>query len=150
MSPSRPYLVHAFYDWILANGKTPFLMVDTTIAGVDVPHAYITDDEIVLNIWPDSVTHFAMSHQSIEFNARFSGKLKHIFVPMQAVKALYTKEDMIGVGFSPEGMPYFVGDVAGSTENLPEEVAPSMPAKADLSDNKKTKRDGPSYLTLVD
>lgn len=148
MLPSRPYLVHAIYDWILENGKTPFLMVDTSIDGVIVPIQYIKDNEIVLNIWPDSVTHFAMGHSSIEFNARFSGKLEHIFVPMHAVKALYTQEDSIGIGFSPEGMPYLVGDLSGKLDDTPEAIKTAADAKPNGKDSPK--REGPPYLTIVE
>ncbi len=37
MSSKTPYLVRAMHEWILDNGLTPYLMVDATLEGVDVP-----------------------------------------------------------------------------------------------------------------
>ena len=37
MSSNRPYLLRAMYDWISDNGLTPYILVDATAPGVDVP-----------------------------------------------------------------------------------------------------------------
>ena len=41
MTSSRPYLVRAFYDWIVDNGLTPQLIVNATLEGVVVPQDYV-------------------------------------------------------------------------------------------------------------
>lgn len=37
LTPRRPYLLRAFYDWLLDNQLTPHLVVDVTLPGVLVP-----------------------------------------------------------------------------------------------------------------
>ena len=37
MTPSRPYLVRAFYDWLLDNDMTPHLLVNAEVPHVQVP-----------------------------------------------------------------------------------------------------------------
>lgn len=102
MTPRRPYLFKAMYDWILDNELTPYIMVNTTVYGVQVPSEFIQDDKIILNIAPHSVGQYCMSNQQIEFNARFAGISQHIMVPMAAVEAIYAKENGIGLGFDHE------------------------------------------------
>jgi stringent starvation protein B len=110
---SRPYLVQAMFDWILDNGLTPFLMIDATVEGVCVPRHLVVDNEIVINLSPQAVSHFVMNKEYIQLKARFTARVEEIYAPMHAIKALYTKETMSGVGFTPEGAPYFAGDVTG-------------------------------------
>ncbi len=52
MTPSRPYIMRALYEWIVDNGCTPYILVDAAIDNVMVPEQYVKDDQIVLNISP--------------------------------------------------------------------------------------------------
>ena len=52
LTPRRPYLLRAFYEWLLDNQLTPHLVVDVTLPGVLVPMEYARDGQIVLNIAP--------------------------------------------------------------------------------------------------
>ena len=36
-TPKRPYLLRAFYEWIVDNGMTPHIMVDARSEQVQVP-----------------------------------------------------------------------------------------------------------------
>ena len=40
LTPRRPYLLRAFYEWLLDNQLTPHLVVDVTLPGVMVPMEY--------------------------------------------------------------------------------------------------------------
>lgn len=71
MTPSRPYLVRAFYDWLLDNDMTPHLLVNAEVPHVQVPLQFVKDGQIVLNIAPQAVMSFAMGKESISFSARF-------------------------------------------------------------------------------
>lgn len=51
-SPKRPYLLRAYYDWLVDNSFTPYLVVDATYLGVNVPVEYVKDGQIVLNCLP--------------------------------------------------------------------------------------------------
>ena len=55
LTPRRPYLLRAFYEWLLDNQLTPHLVVDVTLPGVQVPMDYARDGQIVLNIAPRAV-----------------------------------------------------------------------------------------------
>ena len=105
MTSSRPYLIRALYQWIVDNGVTPYVLVDALIEGVDVPAQYIQDNKIVLNIAPTAVHGLTLGDEAITFNARFSGKPTNLFVPVEAVLAIYARENGQGMMFSeePEG-----------------------------------------------
>lgn len=102
MSPSRPYLLRAIYDWLVDNALTPYLMVDALYPGVDVPQQYIEDGSIVLNIAPRAVGGLSLGNEAVEFNARFSGIGRHVYVPVMAVKAVYSFENGRGMVFEEE------------------------------------------------
>lgn len=102
MTSNRPYLLRALCDWILDNAMTPHLMVDATQEGVDVPDQYIDNGKIVLNIHPDAVQDFNISSDHVIFNARFNGKPSHIVIPMNAVMAVYSRENGKGMIFPDE------------------------------------------------
>ena len=102
MTPRRPYLFRAFYDWILDNDLTPYIVVNTSVYGVLVPQEFVQNNQIVLNIAPQSVGQYVSNNEQIEFNTRFSGVPQHIVVPMAAVEAIYARENGVGMGFEDE------------------------------------------------
>ncbi|MCO6545646.1 MAG: ClpXP protease specificity-enhancing factor [Gilliamella sp.] len=102
MTPRRPYLFRAFYDWILDNDLTPYIVVNTSVYGVLVPQEFIQNNQIILNIAPQSVGQYLATNEQIEFNARFSGVPQHIVVPMAAIEAIYARENGVGMGFEDE------------------------------------------------
>ncbi len=99
MTPLKPYLVRALHEWILENGYTPYILVDTTIEGVTVPKDYISDNKIILNAHPDAIKNWYLENDALSFSARFSGKEENIFVPINAVLATYAKENGKGMIF---------------------------------------------------
>jgi stringent starvation protein B len=102
MTSNKPYIVRAFYQWLIDNRLTPFIAVDTSVYGVIVPLAYTKDDQIVLNIAPVSVGAISLAGNAIEFSARFGGKLEQLVVPYGAISAIYAKENGAGTSFPIE------------------------------------------------
>lgn len=102
MEPRRPYLVRAYYDWLLDNNLTPHLVVDAMLPGVQVPMDFVRDGQIVLNIAPRAVGNLELGNDAIRFNARFGGIPQQVDVPMAAVLALYARENGAGTLFEPE------------------------------------------------
>lgn len=102
MISSKPYLIRALHAWIGDNGWTPYILVNTTIFGCQVPKEHIKDDRIVFNIALDVVEDLSLGNTSLEFTARFSGVRTLIRVPVPAVLAIYAKENNEGMAFSPE------------------------------------------------
>ena len=37
MTPNKPYLIRAFYEWIVDNNLTPYLVVNASVQGCKVP-----------------------------------------------------------------------------------------------------------------
>ena len=60
MHSNRPYLLKAFFDWIVDNQCTPYIIVDAYHSGVEVPQEFVKDGQIVLNIAPRAVSEFAI------------------------------------------------------------------------------------------
>ncbi|WJD49900.1 MULTISPECIES: ClpXP protease specificity-enhancing factor [unclassified Enterobacter] len=102
LSPRRPYLLRAFYEWLLDNQLTPHLVVDVTLEGVRVPMEYARDGQIVLNIAPRAVGNLELANDEVRFNARFGGVPRQVYVPLAAVLAIYARENGAGTMFEPE------------------------------------------------
>ena len=102
LSPRRPYLLRAFYEWLLDNQLTPHLVVDVTLPGVQVPMEYARDGQIVLNIAPRAVGNLELSNDEVSCNARFGGVPRQVSVPLAAVLAVYARENGAGTMFEPE------------------------------------------------
>ena len=102
LSPRRPYLLRAFYEWLLDNQLTPHLVVDVTLPGVQVPMEYARDGQILLNIAPRAVGNLELANDEVRFNARFGGVPRQVSVPLAAVLAIYARENGAGTMFEPE------------------------------------------------
>ena len=102
LTPTRPYLARAIYEWICDNNLTPYLLVDATQPYTDVPQQFVQDGQIVLNLAPHSVHMLNMSNDAITFSARFSGASKDLYIPMNAVLGLYARENGQGLFFDPD------------------------------------------------
>ena len=105
MTSSRPYLLRAMYEWIVDNGMTPYVLVDTRNDQVIIPRQYEDDGKIVLNIGPAAVQSLDLGNQALSFDARFDGTSLDVFVPMEFILAIYTRENGQGMMFADEDMP---------------------------------------------
>jgi len=102
MTSSRPYLIRALYEWIVANDYSPYLLVDSKIPGIQAPAEFSVNDKIVFNLSPQAVKELNLGNESVTFNARFSGKPQNIIIPVTSVLAIYAKENGRGMVFSEE------------------------------------------------
>lgn len=102
MTANRPYLLRAFYEWIVDNNCTPYLVVDATFPQVKVPTQFIQNGQIVLNTSPGAVGNLQLGNDVITFNARFGGQPFALSVPVRAVLAIYAKENGAGTVFTLE------------------------------------------------
>ena len=102
MTPSRPYIMRALYEWIVDNNCTPYVLVDATVDDVMVPQQYVKDGQIVLNISPGAVIELNIGNDSMAFNGRFGGVATDIYVPIAAVVGIYARENGQGMVFEPE------------------------------------------------
>ena len=105
MTSNRPYLLRALYEWISDNGMTPHVLVDAEVEGVDVPHHAIQKGKVVLDIATGATEQLQLENETIFFKARFSGKPYPIRVPMNAVIAIYARENGQGMMFAKDESP---------------------------------------------
>ena len=102
MTSNRPYLLRALYQWITDNNMTPHILVDAGVAGVDVPEHAVQKGKVILNIDQAAVRELDMGNEWITFNARFSGRQHNVSVPVEAVLAIYSKENGQGMMFAQD------------------------------------------------
>ncbi|WP_455555245.1 ClpXP protease specificity-enhancing factor [Comamonas sp.] len=95
---TRPYLIRAIHEWCTDNGLTPYLAVKVD-RSVQVPHEFVNDGEIVLNVSYDATGSLQLGNEYIEFKARFGGKPRDIMVPVERVQAIYARESGQGMSF---------------------------------------------------
>ena len=100
---TRPYLVRAIYQWALDNSFTPQRLVAADHPEVEVPLPHVRDNRIVLNIHPQSVRGLELGNEYLLFSARFSGKPFDIVVPVDAILAVYSRENGQGIVFQDGG-----------------------------------------------
>ena len=102
MTSNRPYLLRALYDWISDNGLTPHILIDANAQGVEVPTQAIQKGKVVLNIAMGATEQLTLDDERIHFKARFSGRAHQINIPMDAVIAIYARENGQGMMFAQD------------------------------------------------
>lgn len=105
MKSSRPYLVRALYEWIVDNNCTPYILVDATQAGTQVPRQHVQNGQIVLNISPTAVAALHVANDELTCSARFGGVAMQVIVPMNALLGIYARENGQGMVFESEPSP---------------------------------------------
>jgi stringent starvation protein B len=100
MTSNRPYLLRALYEWIADNNMTPHVLVEAGTEGVDVPDQAVQKGKVILNIDHAAVRELDLGNEWLTFNARFSGSEHAVSVPIEAVLAIYSKENGQGMMFA--------------------------------------------------
>jgi stringent starvation protein B len=102
MNSTRPYLIRAFYEWIVDSDCTPHIVVNAEAKDVMVPREFVEGGQIVLNISMPAVQNLALNNEAVSFQARFGGVAHDVYVPVTAVMAIYARENGRGMVFSEE------------------------------------------------
>ncbi len=144
MTSNKPYLLRAFYEWIVDNDGTPYILVDADVTGVQVPRSFVDDGSIVLNVAPGACGEFVASNTDISFTARFNGKPELIYIPIDAVQAIYSRETGAGTVFEDE-LAYTETDAF--TQDQPEVI--ETPRGQEPEAEKPSRMETRSHLTLV-
>ena len=145
-SPKRPYLLRAYYDWLVDNSFTPYLVVDATYLGVNVPVEYVKDGQIVLNLSANATGNLQLANDFIQFNARFKGVSRELYIPMGAALAIYARENGDGVMFEPEEVYDELNSEPDTEQPTGFHEAVDSPRKRE--EKKRTK--SASHLRIVD
>ncbi|MFA7553786.1 MAG: ClpXP protease specificity-enhancing factor [Spongiibacteraceae bacterium] len=133
MTPSRPYIVRALYEWILENDCTPYILVNAMANYVEVPQQFVKNGQIVLNVSPTAVRDLVLTNEMVQFNGRFSGVPMNILVPMTAVLGIYARENGQGMMFdyeepSPDPKPPSGAKLKGIESTKQDSAAPKSKA----------------------
>lgn len=102
MSSNRPYLLRALYEWINDNNLTPYILADATYPDVLVPKSSVKDGKVVLNIAMRAVAALELGNEALSFSARFSGASQSIYIPVEAIIAIYAQETGQGMMLPPD------------------------------------------------
>tara|TARA_Y100000034_G_C6671257_1_gene294693 strand:+ start:124 stop:594 length:471 start_codon:yes stop_codon:yes gene_type:complete len=105
MTSNRPYLLRAFYQWIVDNECTPYIVVEADLPNVEVPPQTVRDGQVVLNISPSAVQNLLLEDEQVTFSARFGGVPFEVYIPVYAISAVYARENGAGTMFPPEEIP---------------------------------------------
>ena len=123
VTPTRPYLTRAMYEWICDNNLTPHLLVDATQPNTLVPEEFIQDGQIVLNTAPPAVHALNMSNDAISFSARFGGVSRDLYIPFQALMGIYARENGQGLFFDASEYDHINNDQDALKSNTEENNA---------------------------
>lgn len=95
---TKPYLLRAIYEWCTDAGFTPYVAVavDETVR---VPLEFVKNGEIVLNVSALATNRLKIGNDAIEFQARFGGVPRDVYVPIARVVAIYARENGQGMAF---------------------------------------------------
>ncbi len=135
MTSNKPYLIRALYEWLVDNDATPHIMVNTTIADVMIPSGIDKDGQVVLNIATRSVQGLEIENTHVAFTARFSGAAHNIYIPINAIMAIYSMEDGQGMMFAE--------DMSTKADSVDENTAASKSSvKKDVKKRSEKKKPG--------
>jgi stringent starvation protein B len=138
MTSTRPYILRAIYAWIVDNGLTPHLMVETSDPRVRVPEAHIENGVIVLNVSLGAVRELELGNEFVTFHARFNGKSHSIVAPCESIQAIYARENGQGI---------FLGEADSEPTDPAESQTDPRPSAKENDDNSGRPR--APHLTIV-
>jgi len=140
--PTKPYLVRALFEWCNDCGYTPYVTVAVG-ENAQVPHEYVKEGEIVLNVSPLATNRLSIGNDYLEFQARFGGVAREVRVPVDYISAIYARETGQGMAFDLNSSTAAAAAAAGgvpldAADEVPEEsastpVAPSAGSAAPAS-----------------
>lgn len=110
-SAQRPYLLRAMHEWMTDNALTPHIVVDATVADLNLSPEHIRDNKVVLNVSYAATRGLVIGNEAVSFEARFNGVPTALHVSVDAVLGIYARENGQGMVFSEESGPS--GDDSG-------------------------------------
>lgn len=139
--PTKPYMVRAIHEWCVDNGLTPHLLVAVN-AQCRVPVAYVKAGEIVLNLNYSATKDLHMDNEAIVFSARFGGVSQNLYVPMDAVKGIFARENGQGM--------FFETVLQANTHEAPRaSISEAVSFENNLENNKEAPKKNKPTLTIV-
>jgi stringent starvation protein B len=134
MTDIKQHVISEHRNWIIDNGRTPYILINTQGLSVISPlKKFAADDNrIVLNLSNSAIRDLYISDAQMAFNTVFAGHPYRITVLLARIIAVYAKETGEGIR---------LGD--SIIESTP--PAPKLP----VHKKAKLKRRRPSYLKVI-
>lgn len=105
LTSTKPYLLRAIFEWCVDNGLTPHMLVEPDEHTL-VPRGFVRNGEITLNLSHVATKDLHIGNEVVTFSARFSGASFNVYVPMDAVRGIFARENGQGMFFGPaDGLP---------------------------------------------
>jgi len=127
MVSTKPYLIRAIHEWCTDEGFSPYLAVQVD-ARTRVPREFVSDGQIVLNVSADATHQMRMGNDEITFQTRFNGASFTVLVPVDAVIAIYARENGQGMAFEANAAAQETQEATASI-NAAEAAKQESPAK---------------------
>jgi len=102
LTAPNPYLIRAFYGWLVDNKLTPHITIVAKCEGVCIPLDYVNEGKLILNISDEAVRNLKIHDDVLECDAQFSKITHHIVAPIGSIIAIYAKENGVGMSFALE------------------------------------------------
>ena len=139
LASTKPYIVRALHEWCMDNGLTPHLLVRVN-PQTRVPMGYVKDGEIVLNLNYAATKDLLIANDAISFSARFGGVSQNLYIPIDAVRGIFARENGQGMFFQEEA----------AEDSQPDDAKPSAEASdVESKSQKKLSADKKPSLKLV-
>jgi len=133
ITPTKPYFVRAVYDWCVDNSLTPYIAVSVD-GRTRVPKQYVRDGQIVLNVAPYATSQLEISNEALSCQARFGGVAQMLYVPLENIMAIYSRENGRGMAFEPGMATGTAMELGGAMEFDASAETAAAPELADSSD----------------
>ncbi|HEU5281660.1 MAG TPA: ClpXP protease specificity-enhancing factor [Gammaproteobacteria bacterium] len=153
MISNRPYLLRAFYQWIVDSGCTPIVVVDAEHPRCKIPQEFAEDGEMVFNISPMAIRDLQITNEKLDFKASFSGVIYFISAPINGVLSIYAEENGEGIFFESDDTPEITALAASrltSISNTGEEALRQSPPDAGSEKMESAKGGGKPFLKLIE
>lgn len=141
---TKPYLIRAIHEWCLDQGFTPYLQV-VVDSRSRVPREHVRDGQIVLNVGSAATNQLVLGNEEIQFQARFSGSVFSVLVPVDAVAAIYARENGQGMAFDVEP----IGATGSPADEQAAQTTAADTQSPDGAPDPKPPAGGRSHLTRI-
>jgi stringent starvation protein B len=129
---TKPYLLRAIHEWCEDSGYRPYIAVIVD-ERTQVPQEFVRNGEIVLNVSAQATHRLRIGNDFVEFEARFSGAVRSVSIPIENVSAIYAQETGHGMAF----------DVIRATPSRPS-APPAARAPSDAPRSAPSRRSSPA------
>jgi len=123
---TKPYLIRAIHAWCEDSGYRPYIAV-VVDAQTQVPREFVRNGEIVLNVSAQATNRLRIGNELIEFEARFSGSVRAVSIPIENVSAIYAQETGHGMAFDVSRAPLADPSIPAVPESVRAERVPTKP-----------------------